>query len=148
MLLLFYCIRIHVSTALHCTATLVCIKGLLQHNNHYTSIHLLGTCHASPSGINTEEPPRFGPCCAPATRSIEARPGCALPSRRKHALTTANIITTTFNTIPQTFATTLFTTASPSLLSPTPRNHCQPNRGVNGAALAEIGLRDQRSAWA
>jgi hypothetical protein len=33
------------------------------------------------------------PCCAPAT--LHQRPaGCALPSRRKHALTTTNIITT------------------------------------------------------
>jgi hypothetical protein len=53
--------------------------------------------HVSTHPVNTGRQARVRPCCAPASHALhpsKGPSGCALPSRRKHALTTTITITT------------------------------------------------------
>lgn len=130
--------RLHVLEAL--TWSIVQV-WFTQHNNPFCSARVKYPPQASTQAAKVR------PCALQPRASSKGPSGCALPSRRKHALTTTNIITT-FDTRPPTFATTVFTTPPPLLLSPALRNRFGPNRDRIGAALTVVGLRDKRSACA
>jgi hypothetical protein len=61
----------------------------------YTAQHV--STHDDNTDVNTTRQARVRPCCAPSSSHAlqpQGPSGCALPSRRKHALTTTNTITT------------------------------------------------------